>query len=179
MKLPVAAAAVIVVGVYAGCSDPCGPGSAATNGLRLATSDKTLDVAYWEMTASENNDCPDPTAPAGVVSLTIAGKQEGLASPITFCVARPDRLANSGLQLDTDVTVVDVSAVLNGCTYTKNRQVVATGSVSTSGLCDGGKNKAGFALSITGTVSLIKKCPAVADVVVSATLDGTIAIVVQ
>src|SRR5690242_10767801 len=91
-----------------GGNDSCGPGSAAPDGLTLTGSG--VNVTYSMLTASANNDCPDPNAPAGVVSLTISGTQVGSAFPITFCVPRPDQLGSGVRQLGTDIKVVDIGA---------------------------------------------------------------------
>ncbi len=167
--------------LLANCSDPCGPGSAAPNGLRATTVDGSLNVAYAAMTAGANNDCPDPAMPPGegVISLTIAGNEEGAVAPIVFCVPRPDKLQNGALNIGQDFQVIDVMAQANGCAYTVVRPVDATGTASVSGMCDNGVNKAGFALTVDGVVTLLKRCTGMPDANVSVTLRGTIAVAPQ
>src|SRR5215467_6481382 len=69
-----------VLGVFglglatAGCGDDsCGPGGAPATGMVAGGSGVTM--TYGQFTASPNNDCPDSSAPAGVVSLSIEGLQ--------------------------------------------------------------------------------------------------------
>ncbi len=163
------------------CSDPCGPGAATANGLQATTTDGTLNVAYADMTAGANNDCPDPTRPPGegVISLTIAGNEQGAVAPIVFCVPRPDKLQNGGLRFGQDFQVIDVMAQANGCSYTVVRPVDANGTASVSGMCDNGVGKAGFALTIEGSVTLLKRCTGMPDATVSVKLSGTIAVTAQ
>jgi len=55
-----------------GCSDPdCGPHGAPAD---LAISGANVSLSYGGLSGSPNNDCPDPGAPKGVVSLTICGE---------------------------------------------------------------------------------------------------------
>ena len=163
------------------CSDPCGPGAAAANGLQATTADGTLRVAYADMTAGANNDCPDPAMPPGegVISLTIAGNEQGAVAPIVFCVPRPDKLQNGSLNFGQDFQVIDVMAQANGCGYTVVRPVDASGTASVSGMCDNGVGKAGFALTIEGSVTLLKRCMGMPDATVSVKLSGTIAVASQ
>ena len=163
------------------CSDPCGPGSAAANGLQATTTDGTLSIAYTGMTAGANNDCPDPAMPPGegVISLTIAGNEEGAVAPIVFCVPRPDKLQNGGLNVGKDFQVIDVMAQAGGCSYTLVRPVDATGTASVSGMCENGVGKAGFALTVDSSVTLLKRCLGMPDATVRVTLSGTIAVTSQ
>ncbi len=173
--------AALALVLQVNCSDPCGPGSAEPNGLRATTADGSLNIAYAAMTAGANNDCPDPAMPPGegVISLTIAGNEEGAVAPIVFCVPRPDKLQNGALSLGKDFQVIDVMAQANGCTYTVVRPVDAAGTASVSGMCENGVGAAGFALTMDGSVTLLKRCMGLPDANVSVTLLGTIAVAPQ
>ena len=72
--------------------ESCGPSDALGDGLVL--SGTGVEIRYHDLVASPNNDCPDASAPAGVVSLTISGTQVGGSDAITFCVPRPDLFAD-------------------------------------------------------------------------------------
>lgn len=161
------------------CSDPCGPGDAAANGLKVQSDDNSLTVAYDTITAGANNDCPDPAAPTGVISLTIAGTQEGSAAPVVFCVPRPDKLQSGTLNLGADFQVIDVMAQAGGCTYTVARPVDATGTARTSGMCENGAGKTGFALTLDSKLTLVKKCAGMPDARLGVTLAGTFAVLPQ
>lgn len=173
--LVVAAATAALALAAGGCpnADQCGPGSAADDGLALSGSG--VDVTYQGLAASANNDCPSASAPAGVVSLTIGGTQVGTSYPITLCVSRPDLLDAAGLQLGTDVQVIDLGADLGGgCTLALGTGA-ASGSVTGAGVCDNGTNAAGFAITIDGTVPMKRTCGTQVDQL-DLTLAGTIAV---
>ena len=74
----------------AACGDDggttCGPGGAPMDGL-TAGNGSDVALVYENLTASANNDCPDPSAPSGVISLTINGSEKGGTGLITFCTA--------------------------------------------------------------------------------------------
>ncbi|HTJ45433.1 MAG TPA: hypothetical protein VL463_25180 [Kofleriaceae bacterium] len=157
-------------------SDPvCGPGMAADNGLELAGTG--VDVHYKDLHASANNDCPDPSAPSGVISLTIGGSQDGSAFPVTLCIPRPDRLSSGALALGTDVKIIDLGADIgNGCTLARATTPDPTGTVKASGLCGNGKDPAGFALTFeNGVVPMKRTCGAQVDVL-NLALTGTVAV---
>jgi hypothetical protein len=169
---------VLLVGATTACcggNDSCGPGSASANGLTLTGSG--VNVTYTALAASANNDCPDPAAPAGVVSLTISGTQVGSSFPITFCVPRPDLLQSGVRQLGTDVKVVDVGADIGGgCTLALSSTTAPAGSVQASGVCGNGSDHAGFALDFeSDTVTVKRTCGATVDMLTLA-LSGTVAV---
>jgi hypothetical protein len=76
------------------CSgDDCGSPGSAEYGL-VVSSDQVM-LAYGDLVAGANNDCPAADAPTGVVSLTISGTQmpgSGGSGLVTFCIPRPDQL---------------------------------------------------------------------------------------
>jgi hypothetical protein len=158
-----------------GGNDSCGPGSAAADGLALTGSG--VNVTYAGLTARPNNDCLDPSAPAGVVSLTISGEQVDTGFPITLCVGRPDLLGSGVRQLGTDVKVMDVSADLGGgCTLAVASTPAPTGSVQSSGVCGNGSDAAGFAMTIeNGVVAVNRTCGTNVDRLMLA-LAGTFAV---
>ena len=155
--------------------DTCGPGSAKADGLTLTGSG--VSVTYAGLTASANNDCPDPAAPAGVVSLTISGTQVGSSFPITFCVPRPDLLGSGVRQLGTDIKVVDVGADIGGgCTLSISSTTAPSGPVQGSGVCGDGTDPAGFALDFeSDTVTVKRTCGATVDMLTLA-LSGSVAV---
>lgn len=158
-----------------GGGETCGPGAAAANGTELAGTG--VDVRYTMLKALVNNDCPDPAAPSGVISVTISGTQEGTAFPLTLCIPRPDLLASQPLALGTDVKIVDLSADLGaGCTLARATSQAPTGTVTATGLCNNGKDPAGFALTFDSDVVPMKRtCGAQVDVL-NLALTGTAAV---
>src|SRR5688500_19518828 len=83
-----------------GCpTDPfCGPGEATGDGMLL--SGTGVDVRYHMAIAGENNDCPAPDAPEGVVSVTIAMAQtNGANGFLNLCIPRPDLLGDNPMPL--------------------------------------------------------------------------------
>jgi hypothetical protein len=165
----------------AGCSDDsCGPGGAPDSGL-VASGD-AVTLTYGHLIAEQNNDCPAPDAPPGVISLTIRGSQTDATGFITLCVARPDLLAKQAQALGPDaagseVRLVDISGTANVCRLTIDRSASAqpiTGSVTSSGLCGNGSDAAGFALALDGAVSLARACGTTTDSL-RVTLSGRVA----
>ncbi|MEZ4368265.1 MAG: hypothetical protein R2939_18600 [Kofleriaceae bacterium] len=167
------AAATVLGATACGDDDACGPGSAPADGLVLAGDG--LEVRYAGLVAGANNDCPAPDAPAGVVSLTIAGTQAGGAAPLTFCVPRPDLLGAGARALGTEVQVIDASATVDGCTLSLAGTSAPTGTATAAGACDDGAGPAGFALTLDGTVTVTRTCGAAVDEL-AMTLVGEIAV---
>lgn len=176
-SISVALVAILATGAACcgGGGDTCGPGAAAANGAELAGTG--VDVRYTMLQALVNNDCPDPAAPSGVISVTISGTQEGTAFPFTLCIPRPDRLATEPLALGTDVKIVDLSANIGGgCTLDRATSQAPTGTVTATGVCNNGKDPAGFALTFdNGIVPMRRTCGAQVDVLDLA-LTGTVAV---
>jgi hypothetical protein len=164
--------------VAAGCSDDssttCGPGGAATDGL-TAGNGSDVSLTFENLSASANNDCPDPAAPSGVISLTITGSQKNGTGLVTFCVPRPDKLTTGNVQLGSDVKIVDLNGTSNSCMLTTNATTVPLGSVGSIGVCDNGTNHAGFALVFAGNVVLSRDCAGTVDNV-PVQLVGTVAV---
>lgn len=167
------------------CSDnSCGPGGAPDTGL-LASSDM-VTLNYGNLAGSLNNDCPAADAPSGVVSMTIIGHQTGsvlsnATGLLTLCVARPDLLAKQAQAIGVDagapVRVVDLSGDANSCSFAVDKNQLATGSATSSGLCGNGSDAAGFALAIDGSLSLTRTCGTTVDSV-QITLHGRVAVAV-
>jgi hypothetical protein len=163
-----------------GCGDDdCGPGGAPSKGLTVANAD--VQFVYEGLMSGTNNDCPDPQAPEGVISLTISGTRVDGAGIVTLCVPRPDKLAD-GLPLGmSGVRVIDLNAEVNAdCKYTLNAGRPPTGTASASGLCDAGANSAGFALTVDGALWLDLVCgnpPSVMNTIM-AQFTGTVAVTV-
>lgn len=135
--------------VAVGCSGPtCGPGDAPDT---LVASSGEISLTYGHFYASPNNDC-------GVSSLTIfASQTDASGQLLTLCVPDPDKLANAPQALG-DIQIVDFNGAENGCSYSFDSSRPPSGTVSVAGLCDSGRNHAGFALTLMGGVSLTK-CP--------------------
>ena len=160
--------------VVAACGDDtCGPGSAQGAGLLASSADVVLN--YGSLTSGPNNDCPDAAAPAGVTSLTIQGAQVGGPGLLTLCIGRPDLLASGPLQLGTEVRIIDLNGEANSCQYAFESARPVQGTASTSGLCDNGKNSAGYALTVDGALSLKRTCNTAIDTI-AVTFDGTVAV---
>ncbi len=164
----------ISAAALAGCSDPaCGPGSAAV--VFTVTNGSDVTLQYGEVVSSANNDCPDPSAPSGVVSLTVNATQMGGTDLVTFCIPRPDKLAKTPGQLGTDVKVVDFNGTANSCTLTLDTLAPPSGTVAADGMCSNGTNKAGYALAFGGHVVLTRNCNGTNDMV-PVTISGTVAV---
>ncbi len=162
-----------------GCDDDtCGVQGAPQTGIVAASADAML--TYGDLTSGANNDCP---AMPGVTSLTIFGSQTSGTGTITFCIPRPDQLGQAGRtlgldQVGGDIRIVDLSGSASNCTYAIDRATPPVGTGSAEGLCDNGKNSAGFALVLEGTVGLKRTCGTTTDVV-SFTMAGRVAVVPQ
>jgi len=160
------------------CSSPpakpdayCGTGSASPNGL-VATAGATT-FTFTNLSASPNADCQIPTAPKGVIAMTIAPPP--LATPLlTVCIPRPDLLPG-GLPIGSQAQLVDLDGTSDGCSFTLDDSIPPSGTMSAAGLCDAGSAHAGFALSVDATATLSRMCGSTVDQV-SATLSGTIAV---
>jgi hypothetical protein len=162
--------------LMSGCSsndDNCGPDTAAETGIKLVGATPGDNIAFGPLKAGLNNDCPDPTAPTGVISVTIDGAQLGGAAPITFCVPRPDLLSKGPLSVGSDFQIVDVSTnEIAGCRYSLLRSTPPTGTASAIGLCKSNICP-GFSLVLDVQVSLTKKCGTAPDQIVRLPLSGT------
>jgi hypothetical protein len=174
-RIELLALAALAALITAACSGgpSCGPGDIAGDGLSLAGTG--VDVRYSDLHASANNDCPDPGAPAGVVSLTISGKQTGETFPIVLCIPRPDRLDGRDVHLDQDVKIVDLGANLGGGCTLARASAAPSGTVGADGVCNNGKDAAGFALRFDGTVPMTKTCGA-STTPIDLALTGSVAV---
>jgi hypothetical protein len=158
--------------VATGCGDDCGPGDAPEFGLVASSADVTL--VYGSFTSGANNDCRDSTVPE-VISLTLEGRQQDSTSIITLCIPRPDLLATMDQQIGTGLRIIDVNGDKDGCTFMYDSSRIATGTVHARGLCDNGTNDAGYALGITGNMSLRRNCGGTLDSV-AVELSGMVAV---
>ena len=152
--------------------DSCGQGTASPTGLTLrgdiGANNASAIINYADLVASQNNDCPDPNAPAGVISLTIEGEQLLDTAPISFCIPRPDLLGTKTLQIGTDVqlnTIDANNAGVAGCTLQLLEGAATTGTVTATGVCDDGVSAAGFAITFNGMVTLQRTCGTTVDMV--------------
>jgi hypothetical protein len=175
------AAAGASSGTGCGSSDggSCGPGDAPDAGL--VASGSPVALTYGHLSGGLNNDCPAAGAPTGVVSMSIMGMQTdaGGGGLFTLCIGRPDQLATQALGLGFDTTaavrVVDLSGTADGCTFDIDHSQLPTGTASTTGLCDNGRNAAGFALTLDATLMLTRMCGSTNDSV-PVTLRGRAAV---
>ena len=162
-----------------GCSDACGPDGAPRDGL-LASSD-LVTLSYGGLSGLVGNDCPDPAAPAGVISLSIEGRQtDDPAGLVTLCIPRPDLLMEGDRALGTtlsnaDVRIIDLRGNANGCSFVLDTTRQPTGAAQATGVCDNGDSPDGFALAVDGAVSLRRTCGATTDTV-DVTLRGRVAV---
>lgn len=165
---------------HTGCSDDsCGPGGAPSSGLVASSDLVTLD--YGNLSGLLGNDCPDPAAPEGVISLTIEGRQTGGAAGfITLCIPRPDLLMEGDRTLGTgisnaDVRIIDLTGAAEGCSFVLDTTRLPTGAAQATGVCANGDSPDGFALSLDGAVSLRRTCGTTIDSV-AVTLRGRVAV---
>jgi len=161
-----------------GDGDSCGPGGAPASGLVATVSGTPL--TFGQLTSGLNNDCPASNPPAGVVSMTIFGTQTGGSGAIALCVSRPDLLADGSQALGPDaagseVRIIDLTGDVSACSYSVDRAKPITGTVTSKGMCNNGNDPSGFALTLSGTLSLTRTCGSTVDSV-QVTLSGTAAI---
>jgi hypothetical protein len=163
-----------------GCSDDtCGPGGAPASGL-VASSDM-VSITYGNLSGLLGNDCPDPAAPAGVISLSVEGRQIGDATKlITLCIPRPDLLMEGDRSIGTatstaDVRIIDLTGAADNCTYSLDSTRPPTGAVQATGVCQNGDSPDGFAISLDAALSLRRTCGGTMDVI-SVTLRGRVAV---
>jgi hypothetical protein len=202
-RLAFVAAAVVITAGWSGCmpghgnggdggsggsdgsnSGSCGPNGAPADGIGISTGVET--ASFSGLSASANNDCNLPGSPAGVVSLTITGKQTGTNDQITFCIPRPDLFEDGqshtvGNDHSTaDLWIVDLEAENADCSYdidATTGYAIEDGDItaSASGMCKDGTDSAGFALTIEGAVNLDESCSGETDVK-NSRITGTAAI---
>ena len=167
----------VAIATLTGCGgDECGIHGAPATGIVAATTPTALE--YGNLVAGLNNDCPASDAPAGIISLTITGRQVSGAGFFTLCVERPDRLGEL-LALGIDVKgspvhVIDVTGSADNCTYRFDETTPPQGTATGDGVCGDGANPAGFALVVAGSISLDRTCGGVVDQV-AVTLSGRVA----
>ena len=159
---------------FAGCGDDsCGPGDAPEFGLVASSGE--VQLTYGGFTSGANNDCRDPMAPEGVISLTLEGTQQGAASIITLCIPRPDLLIKMEQPIGEGLRIIDLNGEKDGCSYAYDSSRIATGTVRAIGMCDNGTNDAGYALDIDGNISLRRTCGTTIDTI-AVGFRGTVAI---
>lgn len=164
----------------AGCpsdGESCGTDGAPTDGIVATAGADTL--TFGSLSSLSGNDCPDPAAPASVVSLSIEGTLVGGTGRITFCIPRPDLLAD-GRQLGAtsnmaEMRLVDFTGEANGCTFARDTAMPPTGTGTGTGVCNNGTDPAGFALALTGTIHAKRTCGATTDDV-ALTVSGKVAV---
>lgn len=171
----------LLLSASGGCGgNDCGPNGASPNALELGNGD--IKINYGGLHAGPNNDCPDPSAPDGVISLTISGLQaDGGDGAVNFCIGRPDLLnAGTDLALGVDVAgsevkITDLTGADSDCTYEFDDTRPPTGGVHADGICDAGANPAGFALVVDGAVSIHRTCAGTTDQI-ELQLSGLVAV---
>jgi hypothetical protein len=168
------------ISVVAGCGDDdCGPAGAPDSGL-LASANGIV-MTYGSLRSGANNDCPDPMAPDGVISITVEGQQSDGTGNITLCIPRIDLLDHGTAPLGTSnstgdsVRIIDLGGTANSCTFTLNSGSPPTGQVEAAGVCTNGTSPAGFALTFDGAVTLDRNCAGTMDQV-TVTLRGKVAV---
>ena len=147
--------------------------------MPLTASNADVTLTFGNLSSLSGNDCPDPSAPSGVISLSIEGAQVGGTGLITFCIPRPDLLEDGRALGSTgsmgQIRVIDFSGMANGCTFALDSSMPPTGTGKGTGVCKNGTDAAGFALELTGTVNLRRTCSATIDSV-ALTLSGKVAV---
>ncbi|MDQ3367565.1 MAG: hypothetical protein M3680_19255 [Myxococcota bacterium] len=168
-----------MLAMLASCSDgeTCGPAGAPATGLLVSSADVTLD--FGGLSSLAGNDCPDPAAPEGVVSISLEGTQTGGPGLITLCISRPDLLEGGrslgGATSTADVRVIDVRGTVDGCSYTADPATPPTGTATGAGVCENGTSASGFALTVDGALGLRRTCGATVDSI-AVTFRGTVAV---
>lgn len=164
----------------AGCGDDeCGPMGAENAALLASSSDVVL--TYGNLTALAGNDCPAVDPPAGVVSLSVEGRQTDGTGLITFCIPRPDILEGERRNLGTSLSMAEIrifdltGSDANNCTYTFDSTRPPTGFASGVGVCSNGTDPQGFGMDFDGAISLRRTCGATVDTV-AVTLTGLVAV---
>jgi hypothetical protein len=114
-------------------------------------------------------------APSGVISLTVDGTQTDAAAIITLCIPRPDLLAKADQPLGSAVKIIDWNGDKDGCTFALEPSRVVTGNAHAVGMCDNGKSDAGWALGLSGNISLRRTCATTTDTI-AVELDGLVAV---
>lgn len=136
----------------------------------------SLSTSFGNLVASANNDCPDPAAPPGVISLTITGIESGGHGLVTLCVSRPDLLTTKTAVLGSPgVQLIDLSASDATCTYTVDAAPAPSGTVSSTGMCANGTDPHGFGLTVQASASLRRNCGTNADTI-AVQLQGDVAV---
>jgi hypothetical protein len=143
-------------------------------------SNAEVSLAYGGMSALAGNDCPDPDAPAGVVSISIEGRTADATGLVTLCIPRPDRLMERGRTLGTalstaDVRIFDLGGTAGGCSYALDSTRPPIGTATGTGVCSDGTDPAGFAIELDGNVSLRRTCGQTIDLI-AVTLSGRVAV---
>ena len=164
------------VAALGGCSDDaCGPGDAPATGLIVGDQDQKL--TFGNLTSSANNDCPDSSAPSGVISLTVNGSQTDGQGLLTLCIPRPDQLPGS-VQLGgatSGVRIIDMHGTFNNCNYSIEQTRPVSGTVLGHGVCNNGTNGAGYSLVFDGHLSLKRECPTATDTI-AVNISGEVAV---
>jgi hypothetical protein len=157
---------LIISAALLGCSSPaperCGPGSDATE-FGLATGSAAA-ASYGDLVAMQNNDCPDPSAPSGIVSLTLLGTEQGGGGIVNLCIPRPDLLAHGEEPLGSGaarVELTDLTGSSNSCSFSLDTSQPITGTVTADGLC--GEGSAGFSLTVSGSLTVSRHCGSATD----------------
>ncbi len=172
----------ISLALLAGCSDDsCGPGDAPMTGI--VAGDVTVKLTFGNMTSRAGMDCPDGTAPPGVVALTIEGTQTDGTGFFTLCIPRPDLLNQGNRTLGAigstaDIRIIDLRGSAGSCTFTIDSTRPPTGIGGGAGVCDNGTNKAGFGIELDGAVSLRRTCGTTIDSL-AVTLTGNVAVAAE
>ncbi|MEZ4362641.1 MAG: hypothetical protein R3B48_20790 [Kofleriaceae bacterium] len=176
-RAPPLGLAALLATVAACSSDApmCGPPAGATAASMVTAVGGGVTLAFHQLRARRNNDCPAPDAPAGVVSVTISGVQVGGTAPLTLCVPRPD-LLRGARQIGVELELIDMSAVVDACSYRLALPIAATGAVTATGVCDDGRAPAGFGLDFDVQAAVERTCGQTRDTL-QMTLTGLVPVV--
>lgn len=132
-------------------------------------------MMYGNLSAAPSNDCPDPSAPPGVSSLTISGIQTDGNGAVSICVSRPDRIDHTLETLDAYVHLIGLTGTVGQCSLALDPAVAPVGVVNSTGVCDNGAAHVGFMLVIYSRVSMTRTCASVTDTL-SAMFAGSVAV---
>jgi hypothetical protein len=174
-------ALVAALAACAGCSacsggGPCG----AACRRRVEVTAGAESLVFGEFTSSPNNDCPADGAPT---ALTVDGRQSTAPTfHFTLCLPAPTRPAISRRARPGGVVqVVSINGQLAGdCLLGVDRTGSFAGrTIQFGGYCGGGRDPAGYAIRLSGTLPGTRTCPGPVSEPVTIELGGSAAVTAQ
>lgn len=135
----------------------CGP-DIATGVMTATDADDTVALELDNFVALPADQCPDPAAPEGTISLTIRGSHVESGGAFVICVPRPDRLQATGHAGAGEIELSGFEATQDGCSFEPSPGAGGFGGLDVGGFCDGGADPAGFRMSTSIQISTRRDC---------------------